>query len=240
MSLDKSGATKGVRLVGVALVAVFAVAAMTVASASAAPVFLLAEWLVNGASIPAGTTKPTDAEGSEILVEETILGIKIDVLCSGIFDGTVGANGVDTITELLALSGGAAITLANMLLCTNTSNCPEPLVVWINLPYKTTLELMEEEGVSFFVDLFEGTGGAPSYEVECMGSGTSDTCTGNVVLEAKNEGTNVDGLFNDAFNVLAGNSLVSCSVAGTASGIVEGLSTILLTEGGTLAVSSEG
>jgi hypothetical protein len=231
---------KKFQLFGVALVAVFAFAAMTVASASAAPVFLLAEWLVNGASIPAGTTKPTDAEGSEILIEETILGIKIDVLCSGIFDGTVGANGADTITELLALGGGAAITLANMLLCTNSANCPEPLVAAINLPYTTTLELMEEEGVSSFADLFAGTGGAPGYEVECMGSGTADTCTGNVALEVKNEGTNVDGLFNDPYNVLAGNTLANCTVAGAAAGLVEGLGTTLLTEGGTLAVSSEG
>ena len=90
------------QLIGVALVALFAVAAMTVASASAAPVFLLAEWLVNGAAIT--TAHNVDGEGSEVLIEETILGIKIDVLCSGIGDGTVSANGAGTGTELLALT----------------------------------------------------------------------------------------------------------------------------------------
>jgi hypothetical protein len=226
------------QLFGVALVAVFAVAAMTVASASAAPVFLLAEWLVNGAPITFG--HPIDAEGSEILVEETILGLKIDVLCSLIFDGTVASNGAGTFTELLALGGGAAITLANMLACTNSSNCPEPLITFLNLPDITTLELMEEEGVSRFADLLEGTGSFLGYEVECMGSGTSDTCTGNTAVEIKNEGTNVDALFSDAFSVLAGDTLTSCSVGGSVTGLIEGLVTILLTEGGTLAASSEG
>jgi hypothetical protein len=229
---------KNFRLVGAALIVVFAFAAITVTSASAAPVFLLAEWLVNGASIT--TAHNTDAEASEILIEETILGIKIDILCSGIGEGTIGANGTGTGTELLALGGGAAITLANMLTCTNSSNCPEPLIAPVNLPYKGTLELMEEEGVSSFAGLVEGTGGAPGYEVECMGSGTSDTCTGNPVGELKNEGSNVDGLANDAYNVLAGNSLANCMVAGTSAGLIEGLATGLLTEGGTLAVSSEG
>ena len=228
---------KKFRLLGVALAAVFAVAAMTVASASAAPVFLLAEWLVNGAAIT--TPHNTDAEGSEILIEETILGIKIDVLCSGIFDGNVQANGVDVVSELLALAGGSAINLTNALVCTNSLNCPEPLVVASHLPYKTTLELMEEEGSTFFVDLFEGSGGAPGYEVECMGSGTADECTGNVALKMTNEGSNVDGLFEDAFNMLAGDKLANCSVAGTEAGLVEGLGTTLLTTGGTLAVSSE-
>ena len=99
---------KKFQIFGVALAAVFSVAAMTVASASAAPVFLLAEWLVNGAAIT--TPHNTDTEGPEILMEETILGIKIDVLCSGIFDGNVQANGVDVVSELLALAGGSAIS----------------------------------------------------------------------------------------------------------------------------------
>jgi hypothetical protein len=229
------------QLLGVALAAVFAVAAMTVASASATPVFLLAEFLVNGAAIPTGTTKATDSEGTEILVEETILGIKIDVLCSGIFDGTVGPNGVDEITLLLSLAG-IEVTLANMLECTNSSNCPEPLVSAVDLPYPTLAELMEEEGVTnpTFVDLFTGTGGAPGYEVNCMGSSASDTCTGNVAIELKNEGSNIDGLFNDAFNLLAGDQLANCVTAGEHAGVVEGLGTVLLTEGGTLAISSEG
>ena len=104
-------------------------------------------------------THPTDLEASELLIEETVLGIKIDVLCSGIFEGTVGADGADEITSLLALSEGAAISLTNPLACTNSSNCPEPLVVWVNLPYKTTLELMEEEELVSFADLVEGAGG---------------------------------------------------------------------------------
>ena len=108
-----------------------------------------------------------------------------------------------------------------------------------HLPYKTTLELMEEEGSTFFVDLFEGTGGAPGIEVECMGSGTADECSGNVALKITNEGSNVDGLFEDAFNTLAGNKLANCSVAGNEAWLTEGLTTMLLTAGGTLAASSE-
>ena len=98
---------------------------------------------------------------------------------------------------------------------------------------------MEEEGSTFFVVLAEGTGGAPGYEIECMGSGTSDECSGNGAAKVTNEGSNVDGLAEDAFNTLAGDKLASCSIAGVESGIIEGLATVLLTEGGTLAVSSE-
>lgn len=64
MGSEKMGrTTKRSPLVGVVSV-VFVLAGIMVASASAEPVFLLAEWLVNGAAIPAGTTHHMDAEGS--------------------------------------------------------------------------------------------------------------------------------------------------------------------------------
>jgi hypothetical protein len=141
--------------------------------------------------------------------------------------------------QLFALGGGEEITLANALACTNSSNCPEPLVAMNHLQFQTTLELMEEEGLSFFIDLWSGTGGAIEIEVECMGSGASDACTGNVALELQNEGTNVHGLFSETFNTLAGGKLGTCTTGGVEAFIIEGLVIILLTEGGTLAVSSE-
>lgn len=234
---------KKIHLFGIAMLAVFAFGALTVASASAAPVFLLAEWLVNGGAVTALTA--VDAEG-ELLLAETILGIRIEALCSGILDGSIDPNGVLTITELLSLAGAAvAQTLGTTtaIACTNTANCTEPLAIAQDLPWTATLDLIEETGLpnpSFALLLTTGTGAAPGYEVECMGSGTSDLCVGESAQKVTNEGTNVDVMFEDAFNELAGFFQANCNTAGARTGLVEGLGTLLLTGGGTLAVSSEG
>src|SRR5258708_35871573 len=179
---------KKLHIFNLALVAVFAFGALTVASASAVE-FLLAEWLVNGS--PVTTELATDSEG-ELLFEETVLGIKIDALCSGILDGTIGANGADLITALLNLAGGEIPTTELVepgIACTNDLNCPEPLAWADKLPWESLLELMVDGTETFFVDLLIGAG----YHIVCMGTGTSDLCTAaESVTKITTEGTNLD------------------------------------------------
>jgi hypothetical protein len=83
---------------GLAMVAVCAIGVLSAASASAIT-FLLAEWLSSGSSITA--TLLTETTGGEVAFTETLDGIKIDILCSGIFDGSIGPNGADEIEEPL-------------------------------------------------------------------------------------------------------------------------------------------
>jgi hypothetical protein len=230
---------KKFHLLGVVLVAVFAFAALTAASASAVT-FLLAEWLVGGLPITADLN--VEATG-ELELEETILGLKIVAVCSGILDGTIGPNGLDVISELLTLDGLTVISLVPLvepgLGCTNGSNCPEPLVWAVHLPWESLLELMEEGTEVFFADLIFSSGaGNPGWYVACMGSGTSDECTvAEGVSEKTNEGSNVDTLFSEAFTELAGLKLANCVTGGNEVGLVTGLGTISLVGGGTLAVS---
>ena len=180
-----------------------------------------------------------------LLLEETVLGIKIDVVCSGVFDGSIGPNGADDITELLELTTGTRITNelveTSGILCTNTTNCPEPLVWAFGLPWLTLTELMVDGTEEFFVDLLTSTvaGQAIGYHIVCMGSGLSDLCTTTeAVAKLTNEANGtVDGEFSEPFTELAGLKLANCEMAGNEKGIVEGLGFILLTGGGSLAVS---
>jgi hypothetical protein len=229
---------KKLHLLGVALVAVFAFAALTAASASAVT-FLLAEWLVAGLPI----TAELNVEGSsELELEETILGTKIAVLCSGIGVGTIGPDGLGKGSELLRLDGVTVVSsvglTGNALLCTNVSNCPSPELWPVNLPWDGVLVLMEEGTESFFAGLgFSSGAGNPGYEILC-GNGTSDTCTvAEGVGEATNEGNNVDGVASEAFTELAGLKLGNCSTAGNETALITGLGTLSLVGGGTLSVS---
>lgn len=227
--------------IGAALLAVFAVGVLTAASASAAVSFLLAEWLAGGS--PVTTSLASDTEG-ELLLEETIIGVKIDALCSGIFVGTVGNDGEDTITELLNL-GKELIDLTPLtepgLICTNTTNCPEPLAWADNLPWSTLLELMVDGTEEFFVDLLTNSGaGNPGYHVVCMGvSGLEDLCTSEPgISKITNTTEGLNGEFSELFNELAEVKLGNCVTAGNEKGVVEGLGFILLTETGAPALTA--
>ena len=110
--------------VGVAILAVLALSAMALAStASAVVTFLLAEFLENAIGI--GETILVETTG-ELELEDTkapIIG-NAGVKCSGTFDGDIGVDGADDITELLNLETPKALINATplvelALLCTN-------------------------------------------------------------------------------------------------------------------------
>lgn len=222
--------------VSLALVAVFALSALTASSAFA--VTLLAEWLLNGGVIATPDLVEIPGELTLINLNAAGLGIKAELLCSGILVGTVGPSSADLITELLNLAGekiGEGLGTLE-LVCTNTANCTNPKVWAEGLPWETEAELLEQTAGTFFADyLLNG-----QYLAECtvLGVSAEELCTVPVTAtELLNEGNNVDDTFSDAFQLLAGFVLGSCGGrAETAE--VNGLGTITPVGGGTLAVSS--
>lgn len=231
---------KRLNLLGIALVAVFAITVVVAATASAVE-FLLALWLVGGVAVAANL--PADAEG-ELLLEDnkTALG-KINILCSGILDGTVGPESKDELTKLLSL-GTLHTDISTIVLtepglpCTDQSGlCGEPLVWAEELPWDTEAELMIDGPETFFVDLI--LNGA--YYIICMSTGIEDLCfSAETAVKLTNEaGGVVDNEFSEAFQLLAGLTNGTCNLGGANSGVVESLGTLLLASGESLTVSSE-
>jgi len=167
-----------IQLFGIALVALCAFSSFTAVSAFAALEFEPAKWLKNGVAIT--TTESANTEG-ELLFLNLLNGAEL--LCSGLFEGTVGANGVDEVTAVFAL-GATSPTLEldekgeNGILCTALKTCEKPAAgedteIWpVNLPFKTQLDLDKQEPTLFF-DLAIGNGlGAgkefPAYLILCL------------------------------------------------------------------------
>jgi hypothetical protein len=236
---------KRYQLLGLALVAVFAFSAI-VASAAGAVEFLLAEFLEAGAKIT--TAKASDSEGELELksLNGGGFGVESIALCSGIFDGTTGPGSTDELTKLLNLAGteiGSTPLSGTALTCTNDKNCTEPKAYAVGLPYKTELELMVDGSETFFVDLLTSASKKVGYYVECLvlGASIAEECTveTSAVKQTNESNGTVDGEFSDAFQVLAGLKLATCTLGGSEEGEVNGLGFTLLTSGTALTVSSE-
>jgi hypothetical protein len=220
---------KKIHVMMLALVAVFAFSA-TVASVASAETTLLAEWLNNGATIPAGTHLATVSEG-EIILEDEKAGLA--VLCSGEFFGTVGNDGEDVVTLVTALKSTADITLENKLVCTSDKFCDtgtDILVSPENLPWQTRVVLMEN---GTFLDVFF----APTYFTECLvlGIKVSEECT---AAQTGGEVINIVGGV-EAKGKPSPNA--NCTTGGAGAGKIEfvGPNITKLTAGGPLTVSSE-
>jgi len=209
--------------------------------------FLLALWLRNGEEITAEL--PTESSG-ELLLEDIAAGI--GVLCSGLLDGTVGANSADLISELLNLEGVLVKELeaASALKCvTQKGTCTEPLVWAANLPWPTEVELWQTEtalihnSTSGFVVLIlpHAGGGNPGWEVECMNAiPVEEACTAEVgVFELLLEGTTLLDDFSEEITLFMGLKLAACTIGGAEKGVVEGEASTTLTGGGELTASSE-
>ena len=238
------------RILGVALVAVFAFGVITAVSASAAPTFLLAEWLVNGATF----TGELEVESvGTILMEDTATGV--DLTCSGISDGLIGENGLGRISDVLTLNGLTTISLVALTEpgtegCTSSSGlCSEPLLWPLHLPWDAQAELMEEPAGTFllFVMLITESstgGGLPGWYIICMKTigEPVDQCTAkeNGVIDLSLELTLLLGQFSDVFATEAGEKLATCTAGSSEAGVAETIpSEILPAGGGTLSVSSE-
>ncbi len=231
---------KRIHILAVALVAIFVASVAVVATASAVE-FLLALWLDGGANVVAQLNVETEGELELISTNGGKLGVHAKFLCSGILDGWVAPESLGFLSELLTLTG-VALPLAELtgtaLLCTNEENCTEPEVWAAKLGWETEAELMVDGTETFFVDLILNAG----YYVQCLVLGVtiSETCSAaETAVKLTNEANGtVDALFEDAFQVLAGLKLATCTLGGAETAEINGLAFILET-GTTLSVSSE-
>jgi hypothetical protein len=224
---------KRFRVLGVAVVALVAVSALTVSSASAAT-FLAAEWLLNGAVISSAINTEAPGEIDLINTNGGGFGIKTQILCSGIFDGTVGPKGADTVTKVLSLTG-EEITETNTLNCANSEGCEGALVNAVNLPWKTELELIGSDTGEPFVDLLINAG----YKVSCTVLGvkiTEECVAAETAVEQTAVSGGVKGVFSEAFRELAGAKKGNCG-AHTEVASTTGEGVTKPTAGGTLTVS---
>jgi hypothetical protein len=185
---------KKISLVGLALVAVCAFFALATTSAFAALEYALAEWLNNGLAITATTA--TDTVGSLKFENSSN---KAEILCSGLFVGTVGSDGEDTVTEVFNLSGTKIAELDGSpatggISCTGDNLCETGSEIWpINLPFLTLLQLDTENNKFYDLVLNNANGVPPAYNVNCktiIGT-VNELCV--AVAESGGEVVNVTG-----------------------------------------------
>jgi hypothetical protein len=229
---------KKIQMLGIALVALFAFSAIS-ASLASAETTLLAEWLANGAPI---TTELSVVTTGLINLSTLVLGLNgVEVDCEGSFDGFVGPNGTDLITEVLnALGEAIGQNLVGLSLscevkseinneCDGVGKLAE---LWVdNLPWNTNLELMESGAFLDHIFVAGATENSlePGYHVFCPVKNKENLCTGLTSSTITNGATSVLGVFD------ATSEKATCTT-GTGDLIGEGL-TVLLE--GTLTVSSE-
>ncbi len=244
---------RGLRIAGFggALLMVLAFSAIAVASsATAAVVFLLAEWLRNGVGI---TETLLSLREGELLVENKnapVIKSPASVSCSGKYDGSVGPSGADEVTELLTLASeelvSATALTGTALPCAKGIGdvvCEMGSKVWpVHLPWLTLLELWEVGGASGFVDLtLPTTNGNPGWYVECKTIVTlSEECTSpELFAEQKNMTGGVESIFSETFTLLMEGKLLLCSGNNEETGNIEAFDVASLPGGGTLTVATE-
>lgn len=230
---------RNLKLPGV-LALVFSVSLTVIVASASAVEFLLAEWLAVGE--PIVVAKAADAEGELLLEDNKALGVKVDVICSLVLKGTVGADGEGEFSTLTNLAGeeiSKEVLLGRALACLNVENCASPKVWAEEGPWKTLAELMVDGTTNFFDNLVVGE----AWHLECtiLGTKATDLCkTAETAVELDDEAMGlVDAIYNDTFQSLAGLKLGTCTLGGVESGVVEGLLSMLLTNGEALSISSE-
>jgi hypothetical protein len=226
------------QLLVLALGAVCAFSAMMTASAFALT-WALANWLENGAII--SVTKAVDTEG-ELLFWN--LENNAEILCSGIFDGNVGPNGADDVTQVLTLGGVLVPELdenpgSGGIVCTSEKLCEaNPTIFPVNLPYLTQLMLDTEDGLFYDLVQLNANGIGPAYTIICKVIGinvlslceiSNDETFGQVV----NTATDVESIGALTPESNCNGALENSQIENNASNIA----LILLTNGATLAAS---
>ena len=228
---------------GVVLLALFAFGALTATSAMA--VTLLAEWLLKGVAVASETL--VEIKGALLLRDSKgVLGSPAAVECAGeSFDGWVGPNSLDYISEVLTATGESIGGLGGLALeCTAKEGCEtntKPSVFPVGLPWESEVELLEQPGGPFFADFLTKKGGGTfGWEITgclVLGSAHEDECTTSLgAAELKLEGTTLLGNFSTAFTVLVGSKLVLCTASAAETGEVSGEGAFSVSE---LSASSE-
>jgi hypothetical protein len=230
-----------IQIFGLAFAAICAFGAM-MASMASAETTLIALWLNNGVAVAANL--PSETLGT-LLLEDKVVGAAVE--CEGALDGTVGVNGVDSITAVLNINKEeiSKVPLSGLaLMCTAEAVCEpptaeSPIEVWpVGLPWASILFLMETPATGTILDRVYGV--KVGYDLLCLISKVmaEDECTGP---EATFPVQNTAGDAETPGGITA-TPLATCTVGGANAGVDEtvGVSTIKLTEEGTLlSVSSE-
>jgi hypothetical protein len=238
-----------IQLIGLALFAVFAFSAVMAASAFAETNML---WLVNGNEILTGELLPTETTGLLTLTTLLFGSPVVSVHCEGTFDGSVGPNGEDEITEVLNTAKelinqlGEAPELAlscEVVAISGTSRCVVGSLaeLWpVNLPWHTQIELMAAGSNEWLDHLFGGGANKePGYMVLCLnssGGNEENTCEGLTSSRLENmpaPESDVLGIFGLAAETEPSEK---CTTPFT-EGDIEGEGLIFLTSGLPLSVS---
>jgi hypothetical protein len=209
---------KRITVMGLTLIAAMAIGSMVASAASAETI-----WLAAGALLAAAAASNT--EGELELKEST----GTNFLCSGHFVGSVGPDAEDEITaveDLVKTVGGLDCVVTAHGPCEEANGALQ-LVVPLNLPWKTKLELVGTETR----DVLSNATNSLGYLVECKVFGfTVDVkCTGSVYSVESNGATDVIGKFS------AVGTEVGCSDGGKGTLVGEGLTS--LASGSALQVS---
>ena len=169
---------------------------------------LQGKWLANGGEI---TTTITSDTSGELLFEDMGAAGKPDVVCSILFEGTVGPGSSDSIEKIVDLENKSPLK------CTDKNGiCSTPVAVTpLHLPWSTLLTV---DGETLRDGISNSGAGEAGYTVDCnslLGL-VEDTCEGNTSGKV----TNVEGGVEDSFE--EGSISVNCTLGGAGQGLIEG------------------
>jgi hypothetical protein len=229
---------------GAVLISVFACGVFAI-TASAAPVFLLAEWLLNGKTVL--TELSVEIEGELELTDNKVPLIgSATILCSGKFTGWVGPNSLARISEFLTLSG-VAVTgdlTGEPDTCTAVKGCEtstSPLIWVFGFPKEVEVELMEVNSEVFFVSMVHGEVGWHISNCLVLGVSQEDLCTSEEFIASPSRGRiQLVLLILELIVLLSGLKLATCTQGGNESGVIEGTDEFKPDSAEELGVSSDG
>jgi hypothetical protein len=236
-----------IKVLGLALFAVFAFSMVAAATA-----FAENEWLFNGAPIGVGSELATNTVGTLTLgvLDETKTVEVNTIVCSALFEGTVGAGSVDLVLDLFDLAGnliqelsGTSLTCETLFDLEGAAGCTvgAESLLWVDelsLTLGLTWESLIELSGTTFLDHFASV----AFELKCL-------LLNGFTLESLCSGLTSGTLTNVVPNVLlefgaaAGTEELNCTntVGGMAAPLtfadLSGDLVIAHATGGTLAVS---
>jgi hypothetical protein len=220
---------KKIHVLGLMLVAVFAFSAFAASSA-----FAVSKILFNGAEITANLG--AEILGSLLLQDLNAPGTP-DILCTGIFDGTIEAGGELGLVEALLMEGGELLNENgelngagnDMIDCvSDNGTCSgEVLVTVLNLPWHIEV-VLDATKEAFLADFLEEVGKIPTYDINCntiLGL-IEDSCSGLSSARLQNTAGGLLGHFNalplsSADEWAAESEGTACSVGGAGQGDVQ-------------------
>ena len=235
-----------IHTLGLMLFALLALGASTASSAFAASAFLL-----NGAEIKANVPATVTTNANNLLLEDMGVSPTPDILCSGSFDGTITGASLGVLltieavlmlpetgeTEGLLLEETVLTKVGDDVECEDMNNvCSAPvLLVALNLPWHTEVELSGTTFLLHFLSGAEEAGKEPEYYLNCntLIGLIEDFCHGLTNAQLVNGTGGLEGLFSENETTTPSGT---CTAGGEKEGLLFGGGLITSTSG-TLTVS---